>query len=57
MDWQQLAAFTIVAVATVLLIRSVIRKRKLKKMPLCGGDCNCTVVQSIVPRPVNTARK
>jgi hypothetical protein len=45
MDWQEISSFIIVAAAVALIVRSEIRKYKLRKTRLCGGDCNCAATK------------
>ena len=41
MDWQQIAALSIVAVTAVLLIGREIRRRRRPLKRACGGGCDC----------------
>jgi hypothetical protein len=41
MDWQQIISLGIVALSSVLLVRSEIQKRKRAKLTGCGHDCGC----------------
>jgi hypothetical protein len=47
MDLQQIASLAIVTIAFALIVRSEVRKYKLRKTRFCGGDCNCSALKNI----------
>ena len=47
MNWQELISLLIVGLTMILIIRSEIRKYRLRKILPCGGDCNCTALKIV----------
>ena len=47
MDWQKLISFITVLVTLFLIVRSEIKKYKLRKTRPCGSDCNCAVLKEV----------
>jgi len=45
MNWQELISLSIVGMTLILIIKSEIRKYRLRKTNPCGGDCNCTALK------------
>ncbi len=45
MDWQEIISLIIVGLAVSLIVRSEIRKYRLRKTRFCGGDCNCAATK------------
>jgi len=41
MDGQQIISLALVALSLGFLIRSAVRKRRLRKTMPCAGDCGC----------------
>jgi hypothetical protein len=41
MDWQQIAAIFVVALAAFLLVGREIRVRRRARLRACGSDCGC----------------
>lgn len=48
MNWQEIISFMLVAITTVIMIRSRIKRHKLRKILPCAGDCNCTAAKLIL---------
>ena len=51
MDWQQVAAYVIVALTAALMARSQLRRLARRRKRGCGGDCCGTDVQRVIAEP------